>query len=707
MKSRLLFIVLLTYLTLVVVQAGQFATFTAHTPVGVSSCPYADTAATDGCLNAPSTSAYTSQHSDFFTSYALQNGQTYSGNAFTGQISGGLLTITVATGTVIAATDTIIGANIPAGVHVSSFNSGSGNTGTYNLANATGLTVGSETMQGVRRPPWNVAGVDYPVGIKTFPNCAAGGGPLGITYTCLTSGLKDPSVVANLTADGVYSTSNGCSINSSYFATIPTLFCNGATAPTTITLDGYDFCGMNSTGAASLLFFSHANLNPLSHITFQNSRFCPDTNIWTTTYGAALSLVQTNGGGALTLQYVYMDGRGSVWKRNAANPTYAGGGIAVISGMAQTNNDCITGGPGICVQYSLITGLTRSLAVTVPSSGCTVSCDGFVFQNNYSEDGGAPYTQFTGYIGDGTNTTTPGNCLSVTAYTFGSVKATNQIRGAGFPANGVTNTPNGCDTSGNPSVLSSWIIGGPTAFAGAISGNVLTISGVVGTVVSVNSGISGSNSSGSPTFLPPNVYITSFGTGGGGNGTYNLSSSPCSSGCSGTYTAYPIEYVASEPMFGMDGQHGDVPIYLAYASSGTGVIPSIQYSFNTVYMSPNTFGSTGTPTFNRNGNIGTISSMTINNNISASNPQLTTMGAGITVSSVMGSDSNSTRFTGPFDVTSNFIDPTGAAACFQLSYNATYTAPTLTGNVNMLGNGSGAPDPLANSNAGTCNHVSQ
>ena len=86
--------------------------------VSAPGCPYADTASTDGCVNAPAASAYTVQHSNFFTSYALQSGQSYQGASFTGSISSRVLTVSGASGNVIAADDTIIGAGVPAGVHV-------------------------------------------------------------------------------------------------------------------------------------------------------------------------------------------------------------------------------------------------------------------------------------------------------------------------------------------------------------------------------------------------------------------------------------------------------------------------------------------------------------------------------------------------------------------------------------------------------------
>jgi hypothetical protein len=603
------------------------AAFHGSSGAAPASCPYADTSSTDGCLNAPVANAYTVQHSDFFTSYALQSGQSYTGAPFTGAISGGVLTVSGASGTVIAATDTIIGAGVLAGVHVASFGTGTGGNGTYNLANASGLTVGAETMNGVRRPPWNVAGVDYPVGIKTFPNCATGGAPGGGTYVCLSSGLKDPSSVTNLTLDSVYSTSNGCEINSTYLVK-PSFYCNGASAPTTITLDGYDFCSTNSTGSSGLPIFLHGGLNTASHITFKNSYICPGDNTWGTSTAVALANIQ--GGGSLTFEYDYIDGLGSIWKRNSPNPGTVGIGID-ISGvqLANTNNDCVTGGPGICVQYSLLTRVSRGLTISLPS-GCSGGCQGFVFQNNYEEDGNAPYTQFTGYVGDGTNTTTPGNCLSITAYAYGSLISGMNVQSPGLPVMATTDSvtgPSSCDTSGNPSVLSSWTI---------------------------------------------------------------------------TSSKYPA-YAASQTMYGEDGEHGDAPIYLSFGTAGN-VIPSILYAYNTVMMTPNTFGTTGLPTFSRNATSGTITTSTINNNVAATNEiilQPNAIGQNLSASSVMGSDSNGAIY-GALNVTNNFLDPTGAANCFLLGASGSGVQPTLTGNVNMLGNGSGAPDSTVNSNTGTC-----
>ena len=166
-----------------------------------------------------------------------------------------------------------------------------------------------------------------------------------------------------------------------------------------------------------------------------------------------------------------------------------------------------------------------------------------------------------------------------------------------------------------------------------------------------------------------------------------------------TLTGVAAQYVPSQTMYGEDGEHGDVPIFLAFADATGDVIPSIEYSYNTVYLSPNTFGSTGIPTFNRNSNLGTVNSSTLNNNVSVTNLNViqNATGGGGTAGAVFGDDA--AMIYDAFNVSANFFDPTGAANCFLLNFSTTGggVGPTITGSVNMLGDGSGNPDPLANS----------
>ncbi len=107
------------------------------------------------------------------------------------------------------------------------------------------------------RPPWNVAGVDYPVGV-----------PAGTS-------LKDPTTAALPT---------GCSFSGS------TVTCSGSTP---ITLNGYDFSLHNGT----TLSISAAN------ITVQNSKFVVGTN-----QGSLGRIVNVTGSGNVTFLNNEFDG---------------------------------------------------------------------------------------------------------------------------------------------------------------------------------------------------------------------------------------------------------------------------------------------------------------------------------------------------------------------------------------------------------------
>ena len=206
-----------------------------------AACPYGDA----GCLAAPAgtfqnTAAYTTTNTD---GALAQSGQTYTSAAFTGAISGGVLTIsgvpaggsatgswaagamtipgptgltlpaglliydsTIATPEVVgivstynsgtgaigllmptyvassgsadalswkvisSGSETIQGSGVPAGVYVSSLGGGSGGNGTYNLANASGLSV-SGTFTALRRPATDEPGIDYAIDTTSSSFC--------------------------------------------------------------------------------------------------------------------------------------------------------------------------------------------------------------------------------------------------------------------------------------------------------------------------------------------------------------------------------------------------------------------------------------------------------------------------------------------------------------------------------------------------------
>lgn len=90
-------------------------------------------------------------------------GQSVTGAITSAQIStAGVMTVNTITGTPLAVGQVITGTGVPAGTYIASLGSGSGGTGTYNLANVDGTafpSVGAEAMTywGVQETPWYVA----------------------------------------------------------------------------------------------------------------------------------------------------------------------------------------------------------------------------------------------------------------------------------------------------------------------------------------------------------------------------------------------------------------------------------------------------------------------------------------------------------------------------------------------------------------------
>ena len=160
-------------------------------------CPYPTTENVDGCNSAPAASAYTVRHSNFFTGYAQQSGQTY-------------------------------------------FNS--------------------------HPPQWNVAGVDYPVGI----------------HRLYASALKSP---VNIASDPA---APGCSYGNNF------VLC---TAASKTVVNGYDFTQPN--GCTNIEFEAGAG-----DVTLENSKFA---------FGATCTaldsgyIAEINNHGNITIQYNYFN----------------------------------------------------------------------------------------------------------------------------------------------------------------------------------------------------------------------------------------------------------------------------------------------------------------------------------------------------------------------------------------------------------------
>ena len=260
--------------------------------ISLAGCPYADQAATDGCAGAPVGST---QIANFFTSYAPLSGQSYLSSQFSVSISGGVATVSGATGTVITGHETLVNiagdtASIPAGVYVSSFAGGSGGNGTYNLANATGVST-SGTAHALRRPPWDEVCIDYacgannatatvdpttsvPTGCSYRPTSGPNGGPqiyclntsnlVILNYDFTLHGCIQLDIVGSSTSGGIVIQNSKFAINTGCDAanqavivfgvgvkpasvSITSITCDGSAIPTT----GHDWCIQdNSEGTA-------------------------------------------------------------------------------------------------------------------------------------------------------------------------------------------------------------------------------------------------------------------------------------------------------------------------------------------------------------------------------------------------------------------------------------------------------------------------
>lgn len=326
---------------------------------GGGSCPYGSSLG-DGC---PAAVAANWQQSSFFTSYGPQEGQTYQ-MPVQGYISGGSLTVTTFTGTTaltaIRGSETVACGSgctgIPTGVFINSGQSGT--TGTYTLTNATGLTVGSSgspvNINLLIRPPWNVAGVDYPVG----------------TYTS-SPPVTDPATVAlcNTSPPGPVCRSSDGSFE---------LIAQGANP----TIQGFDFTGGHSSGGGAngwkLDVHGGDNcggtpaINATGTVTVQNNKFAAGANMQLIS-GNSCQVGTSNselvdsatGSGTITQEIV----QNNTWDQAAnsyTNPTSsftgqtAGTTVMTVTGTVQ--GSAITtgavGSGGQWVSFPLEAGLT-------------------------------------------------------------------------------------------------------------------------------------------------------------------------------------------------------------------------------------------------------------------------------------------------------------------------------------------------------------
>lgn len=197
-------LVLLTALCLLPLCADARLRFRGGQPASGApsvSCPFGNSLG-DGCPGANTTITGAHQVSNFFTSYGPQDGQNYQSCSFTGSISAGVLTTSGETlGTSVGHTFTnciqpgnsIQGAGISNGCFVAS-----GTATPYTVTNCP-ASVSSEAMTALVRPPWNVAGVEYPVGSNNTGLTLATGLP-----TCPTAGTDNLCMVSGAFPAGSY-----------------------------------------------------------------------------------------------------------------------------------------------------------------------------------------------------------------------------------------------------------------------------------------------------------------------------------------------------------------------------------------------------------------------------------------------------------------------------------------------------------------------
>lgn len=262
----------------------------------VASCPFGVSA--DGCTagqtdssfsgltagGPPVTGTYTVQHADFFTAYAPQAGQSYVGAVVNASISGTSLTVNSVTSGTVALNQNVTGTGIPNGVYIVS------GTGPYTLSQSLG-TVSSEAMTLYRRPTWNVAGVDYPVGVRQSQ-----------------VPLKDPTspVISGCTYCPVATVTSPCGNGTSNSFAIPAVVCTGLGANPTI--QGYDFGTASQAGNSCVALYIESGSGTL---TFSDNRWVNTSQncsaISTSVSNVEINLCDGSSFTKVVVQYNYID----------------------------------------------------------------------------------------------------------------------------------------------------------------------------------------------------------------------------------------------------------------------------------------------------------------------------------------------------------------------------------------------------------------
>lgn len=138
------------------------------------------------------------------TTGALSGGATGAGVTITGSTitltTAGLMTVAGTPSGTIAVGQVVVAAGVPAGSYIATLGTGSGGTGTYNLANLDGALFAAvaggtaATMYGAQETPWVCAqNVAVAASVTATMAASAGLGPYGVlTVTAVGSGVLAP-----------------------------------------------------------------------------------------------------------------------------------------------------------------------------------------------------------------------------------------------------------------------------------------------------------------------------------------------------------------------------------------------------------------------------------------------------------------------------------------------------------------------------------
>jgi hypothetical protein len=278
----------------------------------------------------------------------------------------------------------------------------------------------------VTRPPWNVAGVDYPVGVPT------------------NISLKDPST-------GTLPT--GCT-----YHTTPQLevACNSTAAD--IDFNGWDFSLHNG-------IFLTINSNVTStNFTIENCNFAYGSNLMQDFY--MVQFPPSGGPTNIIVKNTTFDGKGLTWTN--AVTSGAGPSVALNTGNAAVGS--------INVTYSAFLGVTSRNASYPGGNG-----NSFVWKYNYSEGISYYNAQITATIDNGSGTGSPaGTVLTVTAVAAGTVISTNTpgVAGAGInSATTISSAGTGTGGTGTYNVNISQAVASETMFTYGTHGSGHQVTG--------------------------------------------------------------------------------------------------------------------------------------------------------------------------------------------------------------------------------------